>query len=67
MVALRPNRPVVYAVAPEHALGARLLVRETGPAEAPKPRRVGVPYNSRMERTSFARRSSVRSALWDDV
>jgi hypothetical protein len=38
MVALRPNRPVVYAVAPEHALGARLVVRETGPAEAPKPR-----------------------------
>ena len=38
MVALCPNRPVVYAVAPEHTLGARLLVRETGPAEAPKPR-----------------------------
>ena len=38
MVDLCPNRPVVYAVAPEHTLGARLLVRETGPAEAPKPR-----------------------------
>src|SRR5437773_7506875 len=38
MVALCPNRPVVYAVAPAHAHGSRLSVRETGPAEAPKPR-----------------------------
>jgi hypothetical protein len=38
MVAVRPSRRVVYAVAPEETLGTRLLVRETGPAEAPKPR-----------------------------
>ena len=37
MVALCPSRPLVYAVAPEHTLDAGLLVRETGPAEAPKP------------------------------
>ena len=38
MVALCPSRRLVYAMAREHTLGARLLVRETGPAEAPKPR-----------------------------
>ena len=38
MVTLCASRRVVYAVAPEHTLDARLLVRETGPPEAPKPR-----------------------------
>jgi integrase len=38
MIASCPGRHVPYAVRPEHALGARLLVREAGPAEAPKPR-----------------------------
>ena len=38
MVALCPSRRLVYAVAPEHTLGAGHLVREAGPAEAPKPR-----------------------------
>ena len=36
MVALCPSLRVVYAVAPEHALGARRLLREAGPAPAPK-------------------------------
>jgi len=38
MVALCSSRRVVYGVAPKDTLGARLLLRETGPAEAPKPR-----------------------------
>ena len=38
MVALCPSPRVVYAVAPEHTLGARPLLRETRPAEAPRPR-----------------------------
>ena len=38
MVTLSPSRSVVYAVATECIPGARLLVRETGPAAAPKPR-----------------------------
>ena len=38
MVALCLSRREVYAVAAKHTLGARLLVRETGLAEAPKPR-----------------------------
>ena len=38
MVALCPSRHVVYAVAPKDTLGARLLLRETSPAEAPRPR-----------------------------
>jgi integron integrase len=38
MVPLSPNRRALYPVAPEHTRGARRLVREAGPAEAPKPR-----------------------------
>jgi integrase len=38
MVAVRPSRRVVDAVAPDETLGTRLLVRERDPAEAPKPR-----------------------------
>ena len=38
MVAVRSSRRVVYAAAPEEPFGARLVVREIGPAEAPKPR-----------------------------
>ena len=38
MVALCPSPRVVYAMAPEHPLGPRLRLRETGPAEAPRPR-----------------------------
>ena len=38
MVAVRSSRRVVYAAAPEETFGARLVVREIGPAEAPKPR-----------------------------
>src|SRR5436190_19490682 len=38
MVHLRPSRRVAYAVAPARTHGSRLRVRETGPAEAPKPR-----------------------------
>ena len=34
MVALCPSRRLICAAAPEHTLGARLLVREAGPAEA---------------------------------
>jgi integrase len=38
MIALRPHRPVVYAVLACEMLGAALVARETSPAEAPKPR-----------------------------
>jgi hypothetical protein len=38
MLALPQTRPVAYAVAPEETLGASLLVRETRPADTPKPR-----------------------------
>jgi hypothetical protein len=38
MIALCPSRRAVYTVAARETLGARLLLRETGPAEAPKPR-----------------------------
>ena len=38
MVALCPSPRVVYGVALEHTLGAGLRLRETGPAEVPKPR-----------------------------
>ena len=37
MVALCPSRRLVYVTAPEHTLGARLLVREAGPPEALTP------------------------------
>ena len=37
-VALCPRRRAVYAVGPEHTLGARRLVGEAGPPEAPTPR-----------------------------
>lgn len=38
MVVLRPSQRVVCPVAPKETLGAQLLVLETGPAEAPRPR-----------------------------
>lgn len=38
MAALRPSLPVVYALAPCEMPGARFVVHETGPAEAPRPR-----------------------------
>ena len=38
MVAISPSRRVLDPFAPEHTRGARFLVRETGPAGAPKPR-----------------------------
>src|SRR4030095_6665941 len=38
MVPRSLNRRALNPVAPEHTRGARLLVREAGPAEAPKPR-----------------------------
>ena len=60
MVALCLSRRVVYAVAPEHTLGASLLVRETGPAEAPKPRlldrvrqAIGARHYSRRTETAY--------------
>ena len=60
MVALCPSQRVVYAVAPEETFGARLLVRETGPAEAPKPRlldrvrqAIGARHYSRRTETAY--------------
>ena len=38
MITLWPSRSVAYAVAPEATFGARRVVREPGPVEAPKPR-----------------------------
>ena len=38
MVALCLSRRKVYAVSAKHTLGARVIVRETGLAEAPKSR-----------------------------
>ncbi|MBI3031754.1 MAG: phage integrase N-terminal SAM-like domain-containing protein, partial [Candidatus Rokubacteria bacterium] len=38
MVALRSSGPVLYPAGSDHASAPTLVVRETGPAAAPKPR-----------------------------
>ena len=38
MVSLRANRQAAFAMVLDEPFGAGLVVRETGPAEAPKPR-----------------------------